>query len=785
MHGAAALVFILCCIVIAPALAASPDLPTVELSAGQNAPNLREFVRYKPTAASASLSGVLESLDEASLHQVTEPTIDFGPPKTPLLVLVKVRNQSADTGTWVFSTDRGSLRHIEMFEWNGRSMETRLANDNLSTQQEMLKDFHAFAFQFSLLPGEERVLGVVFEAESSTKLPLSIMEPRQYQSLIGTQLNIVLAATVGTLTLILLNAILFGVTGKSAFLHFVIAELALVFQAVHLSGYTTIFWFNESAELARALSGIAKVLFALFSLRFIRAFLRTRETWPRFERPAQFFEAACWLVILCLVTYPLIPLLTLRLASVFSVVIVAIALVGLPVIAAVAVKRYGWIYSPLVLGWAVWGIYLIYTILTVYTPLPEFPYQWRWMAPLGFFEALMLSIALGLDIRKMQDSESRAQKSLSEALKNRLELVAATAVANSDRALAEQQLRETSSLVRSGGHDSRSFTGALKMYGQVITNSEDIDQTRKCGALVAELAEELDATLNVIVAGSSEATASLASPVRIETMNAKALLETVKKIHEQAALQAGTQIRCASTVKEITGDRHLLIRLLNNLVSNAVKYARGGTILISARRLGGTTMLQVWDQGPGIKPEQLQRMLSPERMRERLNPEIDGTGSGLGICLELCEKMQTRLTARSSIGHGSVFGVVLSGVEQHSIENHQGIAIFDDPVHWPEEVVNCVRDRGMPIYFVKSFDEAKTEESGLIIVDPALHPRPPEQEPDCNIVLCSYEASSASLGEWMSASPVALAKPVTAEGVLHMMKLLNLGGQSPGDSRVN
>jgi hypothetical protein len=171
-------------------------------------------------------------------------------------------------------------------------------------------------------------------------------------------------------------------------------------------------------------------------------------------------------------------------------------------------------------------------------------------------------------------------------------------------------------------------------------------------------------------------------------------------------------------------------------------------------------------------------------MRERLNPEVEGTGSGLGICLELCDKMQANLSARSTVGRGSVFRVELCRGLPEKFDTHQGIAILDDPAHWPEEVIKPVRDRGIPIRFIKNFDEAQTADWGVIIVDPALHPRPPEHELGCAIAICSYESSSANLGEWTTASPIALTKPVTADGVLHLMKLLNSSGQGSEGSKA-
>jgi signal transduction histidine kinase len=759
-QGWLALVITLCLLGTSNVLAATNSLPVVELTSGESAQALREFVRYQLVDSSTPVPDLLQTITPDSLRSVSEPTIEFGAPKSPILVLLRVRNISSEPGTWTFSTDRGSLRHIEIFEHAGSQTHIHLAQGDLVRQKQMLDKYHAFAVDFTLLPREERILGVVFDAESSTQLLLKIMEPAAYQSLLRTQFVIVMSATIATLTLILVNALLFTVTGKSAFFHFVVAELALVFQAVHLSGYTTIYVFYEHAELARALSGVAKIVFAMFSVRFARSFLRTRETWTSFERPAQIFDAICWVAILCFLIYPLLPFLTLRLASTISMIIIAIVLLGLPIIAAVAVRRYGRVYLPLLLGWGIWGAYLVYTILTVYTPLPEIPYQWRWMAPIGFIEALMLSIALGLDIRRVQRSEGFAQKDLSEALKNRVELLEANARANTERSVALQQLTETSRLVRSSGHDSRSFTSALKIYGRMISNSENAKETQQYGALVSKISEQLDDELNRLVQGSSETGALHAQPLRLETIDVDGLINTVRQIHSQKGLNKGLEIRCRSTIREIIGDRNLLTRALSNLVSNAVKYAEAGKILIGVRVLEGRPRLQVWDQGPGMNPEQISRLLNSIHKRERYQPNIEGTGSGLGICLELCDKMRAQLSAQSDSEGGSAFTIQLTSTKLNRPLN-LNIALLDDPAHWPAEVIASAREHGGVIRFVKSLSQASARNSDILIVDPAQYPQPPDANEKQRVVICSYEPNTEKMVDWLQVCEIALTKPVT------------------------
>ena len=597
--------------------ASAATVPTLSLEPGTNAPPLRNYLRYSPVDDDFTPARDLPAVDESLLKTITEPTIEFGVPDKPLLVLLRVRNDGGHSGSWTLSTDRGSLRRIELFQLRDDVIvDELLKRDDLTEQIRQLKQYHAFAFDFSLEPGEERLLGVVFDAESSTQLPMSVMVPADYQRKIRNYLTILVAASAGSLALILINALLFGLTGRKAFLHFVIAELAMLYQAVHLSGYTTIYLFPEHAEFARALSGVARVVFALFSIRFVRSFIRTRETWPTLDRLAILYETICWVAISGLVCYPFIPGLSLREVSAFSFIVVAVALISLPLIASIAVRRYGKIYLPLVFGWGIWSLYLVYTMLTLVTPLPELPDQWRWMAPVGFIEAFALCISIGIDIRRVQKSEVAAQSHLADELSQRVALLEATAMASKQRDLAEQELNDAGRLLRATGHDSRNFVSALKIYSHMISSGTDLDQVRGHGKKITDIVDHLDHTLSLTMSGNSGSTLghNLAC---IEQVHTKTILSTVKLIHEHRALEKNIEIKCHTTDLEFAGDGHALTRILSNFLGNAVKYAAGGRILLCARRRPNSVLFQVWDQGPGIAQESLMSLLQPQHLSQR------------------------------------------------------------------------------------------------------------------------------------------------------------------------
>jgi signal transduction histidine kinase len=107
----------------------------------------------------------------------------------------------------------------------------------------------------------------------------------------------------------------------------------------------------------------------------------------------------------------------------------------------------------------------------------------------------------------------------------------------------------------------------------------------------------------------------------------------------------------------VLGDRTGLVRILDNLVSNALKYSEAGTsVLMTAEREGRTAVCRIEDQGLGIAPEDLGRIFSRfQRTDAARRAGIPGTGLGLALAREVAEQHGGRLEVASELGVGSVF----------------------------------------------------------------------------------------------------------------------------------
>ncbi len=115
----------------------------------------------------------------------------------------------------------------------------------------------------------------------------------------------------------------------------------------------------------------------------------------------------------------------------------------------------------------------------------------------------------------------------------------------------------------------------------------------------------------------------------------------------------------------VNGDPEWLKEIFDNLVSNAIKFSPGRTsIAVNVRCLEKTVLVAIQDQGPGLTPEDKQKLFGKfQRLSARPTGGESSTGLGLSIAEQLVRRHQGRIWAESEIGQGSTFNVELPKVE--------------------------------------------------------------------------------------------------------------------------
>lgn len=236
--------------------------------------------------------------------------------------------------------------------------------------------------------------------------------------------------------------------------------------------------------------------------------------------------------------------------------------------------------------------------------------------------------------------------------------------------LAEELLASNAELeayAYSISHDLRAPLRAMCGYAQALLEdyADSLPEEGK-GYLkrIQASAELLDAlTLDLLEYARVSQMQMPLSPVNLEEAAARVagqLEGTIRK--------SGARITIEPPLLKVVGHEKTVEMILQNLISNAIKFTRRGItpeVQIRSERRGKMVRLWVQDNGIGIPKEHHEKIF---KLFQRLHPRdmYAGTGVGLAIVRRACERMAGRCGVESSPGEGSRFWIELPAAEESS-----------------------------------------------------------------------------------------------------------------------
>lgn len=145
---------------------------------------------------------------------------------------------------------------------------------------------------------------------------------------------------------------------------------------------------------------------------------------------------------------------------------------------------------------------------------------------------------------------------------------------------------------------------------------------------------------------------------QLETLPLHNLLQQLIQQNAEAARWAGVDIRLHCPPVYVRADHGLLTTMLQNLLSNALKYASGQPLLIGCRRRGAGLSIELYDKGRGIAEAHLDNIFEEfYRVRQARDSDVEGMGLGLTIVKRLGTLMGLRIRIRSAEGRGTLAAI--------------------------------------------------------------------------------------------------------------------------------
>lgn len=158
------------------------------------------------------------------------------------------------------------------------------------------------------------------------------------------------------------------------------------------------------------------------------------------------------------------------------------------------------------------------------------------------------------------------------------------------------------------------------------------------------------------------------------------------------------EVKMAEDIPDILiGDKHHVKEIVNNLLTNAIKYTEKGKITLTVKCINkadiSRLIISVQDTGRGIKKENIKKLFTKfQRLDEDMNTTIEGTGLGLAITKSLVDLMHGTINVQSHFGTGSLFVVNLPQKIKKQYDETIDKAVIYNYIRKPIENVEKTED---------------------------------------------------------------------------------------------
>ena len=224
------------------------------------------------------------------------------------------------------------------------------------------------------------------------------------------------------------------------------------------------------------------------------------------------------------------------------------------------------------------------------------------------------------------------------------------------RSEASEQLQERSQFFSSASHDFGQRLHAMKLLAHSAMTSDRPGRARSLTVLSGAVEDLEHYVRDVLEFARIESRVVTPNYSRFHLQD---VFQRLALQFESVADARGVALRFRTTTAEVETDQGVLVRALENLIGNAIKFTRRG-VLVAARRRGQSWRIEIWDQGLGI-PQRSLNAIFASFYQERVYADRQEVGVGLGLAIvkRFADGLHYTLRVQSCEGRGSVFKVLV------------------------------------------------------------------------------------------------------------------------------
>jgi Na+/proline symporter/CheY-like chemotaxis protein len=290
---------------------------------------------------------------------------------------------------------------------------------------------------------------------------------------------------------------------------------------------------------------------------------------------------------------------------------------------------------------------------------------------------------------KAAEELERANESLERRVRERTEeLTRLNTELGRAKGEAEQANISKTRFLAAASHDILQPLNAARLYVTSLVERQGVGNDSQ---LVGNIDASLDAVEEIFGAllDISRLDTGAMKP-EIASFRMDELLRQLEVEFMPLAQERGLRLQFVSCSLAVESDRRLLRRLLQNLISNAIKYTPRGRVLVGCRRRRRRLRIDVYDTGLGI-PSSKKRAIFQEFHRLDQGAKVArGLGLGLSIVERIARVLDYKIGVVSTVGRGSHFSVEVPRSTAVPLRQHQRVVREVDRVQLSGITVLCI-----------------------------------------------------------------------------------------------
>lgn len=633
-----------------PGIAGAEPL-TLELQPGQDSSKqIAQYFQVLRVEQSLSLEQVSKRTEDFTPLQQHE--VNFGFTDDEIWIKVPVQNIGEQAAQWYLWSGARSRRLMAVYELDENATAAEIAGTEPSFLHRHSDRFdqrdipHRYLVsRIQLQAGQKKILYIQLQSVFTTRIEFQFLSEQsfvQQQIREHLVLGLFLAAM---LTLVLINLFQYVAVQKAVYGYYSLMAILSMLSATQHEGFNFRYLWPNSPQWDTTVTGVLGVLTSLATIQVFRAAIGLKRLVPAWDRALQVFMIvwAVWLPAMFVFDFQTVIALAAGLAIPLSFLILLLLVL-------VALKHRVESAGFYLAGWFFYflGTGLFLSVNLGFNPLGID--RSVGVLQVGvLLEALILSMALAHQVRRLRQRHDHTRSNYIQLLEDRVADMQMLHRVEQEKVKALQEKNKKFLDLASSHHDV--YQPLYAMRATLATVKDELSD----GDALAEVDAAIDYA-EAILKDSIKTS-------RSEVADSPSLIQLGRVFNDlfaqnfRLAQQKRLKLKFVPTTLCIQGSRVLLQRILDNLIKNAIRYTDQGKVLCGVRRRPQALDIQVMDTGPGIRKEDIERLMRPFQRNEMLDVDDQNFGLGLSIIRTLCEQQGFEFFIDSRWGQGTCFTV--------------------------------------------------------------------------------------------------------------------------------